>query len=1316
MKKLYSLLILVFIGFVGNAQIVNIPDANFKAKLLSATTTNYVAKNLAGNFFKIDANNDSQIQVSEAAQVSYLDLTSASITSIVGITSFTNLISLNCSSNNFTTLTIDGLPLLNNLIVAPNSSLTTLNINHLPSLTTFSVFGSFSDLDNLVTLDCSNNALTVLDLYDGFNSIASIKNVNCSNNNITLLDIGNAQLLQLNASNNDLTSISTQSFAYDLMTSLDISINNFATFVVNGPLISTFVYHDNPLVTLTFNRFSNTAINITNLSTLLTLNIDGFMTLPSVSFSLLPNLNLLLVRNATINSDVTVANLPNLKILRFLCPNTNLTMTGTLGFTQLQSNVASSYIDISANIFHITNISSITNIDVAYFRVKTITIDNMPNVTYLNFPYSEDMTAIQLSSLPLMVTLNIGFSNSDINTNCINLAIQNFPALTTINLKKIRFSALTLNTLPALTTFVNEGISCSTTTSSLTLTNLPLLYNVKVLDDNLASLSVTNLNSLHDLEIFSEYYTSVTMTSLPQLYNFKYTLQYGSASVSLPALNIQNLPNLYSVYLSRIQISALNLLNLPNLYNLTITNDYPSTQYIPNTIPYIISNLPNLHNLQLDEIVTTNLSMTNLPMLDTLRMRESNIGASYTFQNLPMQSLFIDNMDTLFTISFNNLSTFKNLSLLDSSKITSINFGNVNTSLETFNLQTTYYIPSTSIQTLNFTNFPNLTSITAKYSLTGLVMSNLPALHYLDCSRNKFNSLAVGPLPNLDEMVCNYDSPTSSTFLLTLNNLPLLTKLNVNYCNGYLKRLDFAQCPAINELHFLISNSSSTGTIQYINLKNGNSNFNVFESNPVTTMCVDTVAEKTLLQSLNPNIGNTIFTNYCTFAPGGAIYTLQGNDRFDSNGNGCDASDIAIPTLGFSINDGTFTNNFFANTSGVYSIALTPNLYTITPFVENPTYFNVLPSSISVNFPTQASPMLQDVCVTANGVHNDLEITILPVVAARPNTNATYKISYKNKGTSVQSGTVNLVFEDAKMDLVSATPINTGSSVNTLNWSFANLQPFESREILVVMNINSPTETPAVNSGDVLYFTADVAGATDESPTDNTSVINQSVVNSLDPNVKVCLEGIMVSPAQVGKYVHYFIHFENTGTANATNIVVKDIIDTAKYDINSLVPLNGSASYVTRLSSPNQVEFIFQNINLPFNDVTNDGYVSFKIKTKSTLVIGDTFSNNANIYFDYNPAIVTNTAITIVSALGIKDFDFNSMFTLSPVPAGNILTLTNKQGIVISSASIYNTLGQLIQVSTNPNETIDVSGLKAGTYFIKVISDKGTASSKFIKE
>ncbi|WP_439108571.1 T9SS type A sorting domain-containing protein [Flavobacterium paronense] len=101
--------------------------------------------------------------------------------------------------------------------------------------------------------------------------------------------------------------------------------------------------------------------------------------------------------------------------------------------------------------------------------------------------------------------------------------------------------------------------------------------------------------------------------------------------------------------------------------------------------------------------------------------------------------------------------------------------------------------------------------------------------------------------------------------------------------------------------------------------------------------------------------------------------------------------------------------------------------------------------------------------------------------------------------------------------------------------------------------------------------------------------------------------------------------------------------------------------------------------------------------------MGDSFSNTANIYFDYNFPIVTNTATTTITALGNQDFEFTNLFSLSPVPAKNSLTITTKQNVTISSVSIYNTLGQLVQVNTNPNETIDVSELKAGIILSRLL-------------
>ncbi len=482
-------------------------------------------------------------------------------------------------------------------------------------------------------------------------------------------------------------------------------------------------------------------------------------------------------------------------------------------------------------------------------------------------------------------------------------------------------------------------------------------------------------------------------------------------------------------------------------------------------------------------------------------------------------------------------------------------------------------------------------------------------------------------------------------------------------------------------------------------------------------------ADENQVASIQTSINNFNYycnvNSYCSFNPGGIFYNVQLNSKFDINLNGCDAIDLFIPNFKYNISNTQNAGLFIANGTS-NSIAIESGTHTITPILENPTYFNVSPTSAIITFPATASPSIQNFCITANGVHNDLEITLLPINVARPGFDSSYKLVYKNKGNQTQSGSVNLTFNDAVLDFVTANPVTTSQALNDLSWSFVNLKPFESREIEVTLNANLPMEIPALNGNDILPFTANVTATNDETPNDNTAILIQTVVNSFDPNDKTCLEGDNIVPAKVGEYVHYMIRFENTGTFAAQNIVVKDMIDLAKFDIASLIPVKGSHDFYTRING-NKVEFIFENINLPFVDAINDGYVAFKIKTKSTLVLGNTFSNSASIYFDYNFPIVTNTATTTVSnSLATNNFDPDASgmkyFNIYPNPAKDVINLATKSGATISSLSIYNTLGQLVQVITSPNKTIDVSELKSGNYFLKIISEKGTSSSKFVKE
>ena len=322
---------------------------------------------------------------------------------------------------------------------------------------------------------------------------------------------------------------------------------------------------------------------------------------------------------------------------------------------------------------------------------------------------------------------------------------------------------------------------------------------------------------------------------------------------------------------------------------------------------------------------------------------------------------------------------------------------------------------------------------------------------------------------------------------------------------------------------------------------------------------------------------------------------MQGNQKIDFNNNGCDVNDSVYPNLKFNITNGTVSGSLISNATGNYSIPVSAGTHTITPQFENPAYFNATPTSTTVTFPATTSPFIQNFCIAPNGIHHDLEITVIPIDVARPGFDAKYKIKYKNKGNLNENATINFDFNDAILDYVSSSVTPTSQAIGTLSWSVGTITPFQSGEILVTLNVNSPMETPAVNGGDVLSYTATANGLnTDETPDDNTFTLSQVVVNSFDPNDKTCLEGAIINPSMIGKYVHYKIRFENTGTFAAQNIVVKDMIDTTKFDVSTLQMTDTSHSCVTRITNPNKVEFIFENINLPFDDANNDGYVVLK--------------------------------------------------------------------------------------------------------------------------
>ncbi|WP_395052066.1 leucine-rich repeat domain-containing protein, partial [Flavobacterium sp.] len=609
----------------------------------------------------------------------------------------------------------------------------------------------------------------------------------------------------------------------------------------------------------------------------------------------------------------------------------------------------------------------------------------------------------------------------------------------------------------------------------------------------------------------------------------------------------------------------------------------------------------NVDNSNISDLVGVS-SFSNLKKL--------NCSNNWNILNLDVTSL---NQLKVLQCQYNSISTLDlslniNLTYLDcgSNLLTNINllqllnlnhlncFGNQLTALNITGLINLNYIQCccNQINSINLNGMINLKELYCyNNSLTNLDVSNLTSLETVSCNDNTISLINLIGCSNLKYLYCQSNQIT----ILDLNNLSnletlscsgnLISALNLNslnnlinfYCSGNL--LINVDCSSnINLQYFSCIGNLFLETVILKNSTLNESNEDTFIGcNNLNFICAD---EDEIL-NINSNLSfagltNIVVNSYCSFIPGGNYNTITGTTKFDANNNGCDTNDLPQKNIRVNINDVTTTGASFTNATGNYKFYTQAGNFNITPSIENPTWFNFSPNTATIPFANNNNNVAtQDFCITANGIHNDLEIVIAPTIPARPGFNAEYLVTYKNKGNQTVSGNLNFNYDDLILDFVSSTFATTTQSTGILNYDFINLQPFESRRFYITLNVNSPTETPAVNIGDILNFSAAInTTLSDEITSDNLFTYNQTVVGSFDPNDITCIEGESVSTSEIGNYLHYIVNFENTGTFQAENIVVKTTIDPNQFDINSLQLLSASNQVDARITG-NVVEFIF---------------------------------------------------------------------------------------------------------------------------------------------
>ena len=354
--------------------------------------------------------------------------------------------------------------------------------------------------------------------------------------------------------------------------------------------------------------------------------------------------------------------------------------------------------------------------------------------------------------------------------------------------------------------------------------------------------------------------------------------------------------------------------------------------------------------------------------------------------------------------------------------------------------------------------------------------------------------------------------------------------------------------------------------------------------------------------------------------------TIAGRTFIDLNSNFI--KDTAEPDLRnhklYELNSGIFK---FSGYNGIYYL----NIIDTGNFAVYPSslqHYSYHPLQYNVYFPNlNQTDSLNDFAFQPNGTINDLQVTINPLGPFRPGFTAHYNIHYRNIGTTSISGSV--VFKrDSVLSYVSSPTTPSTISSDSVVWNLPTLNPFDEGNILLTVNVStSAVLGSTINS---MAIIEPIAG--DTTPLDNESTWPVTVTGSYDPNdILVSREIVYNYELLSPPYLDYLIRFQNTGTDTAFTVKIKNPLP-VNAQLNSIEFINSSHPVQLNYNNDEQMLwFEFNNILLPdsnTNELLSHGFVRYRIKPKSTLVIGNLIENSASIFFDFNAPVITNTAVT----------------------------------------------------------------------------------------
>jgi Leucine-rich repeat (LRR) protein len=723
------------------------------------------------------------------------------------------------------------------------------------------------------------------------------------------------------------------------------------------------------------------------------------------------------------------------------------------------------------------------------------------------------------------------------------------------------------------------------------------------------------------------------LTTIPQLPpSLTYLDCSANQLATLPALpaslielhcngnQLTSLPTLPSS-LAILNCSGNQLTTLPTLpASLTFLNSNENNlTSLPNLSPSLgrlecgynqITSLPTLPS----SITYLDCYLNQLTSLPTLPSALTQINCELN------QLTSLPNLPTTLTSLRCNVNQLTSLPVLPPSLITLQSSHNQLNSLPILPVSLTHLDVSNNL----FSSLPNMPAALSNLFCAENQLTTLPtlplALNNLYCSNNPLTSLPALP-PSLVALTCNNNQLTSlPTFPSTLfhldcsqNQLTSLPELPASLNNLYCSDNPLTCLPSLKNVKNLFFTNTLVNCLPNYGI--------VFSSDPI----VSTIP---LCGVFNAS-GCDVFWN------------IEGKTFFDADTNCIVGTNEALfknQKMNLYKN-GVLDQQTFSNINGDYDFDTFSFDFYKTEFDTTGYPFEVhCPSSgfyLDTISAVDSMKYDRDFGLKCKGI--DLAVNSYYSRNVRPASINEIKIQagdYSNNfgvycATGI-SGTVNITitgtcsyFSPAIGALTPNTVIGNVLTYNIVDFGLVN---FDSS-----FNFNILVDTTAT-LGSLICIQVSISTPSAELNYNN-NLLSQcfTVVGSFDPNDKTAFPNATLDISG-DRWLTYTIRFQNTGTASAEHIFITDTLS-ASLDWSTFNLLSYSHQPLTQVYNDGLVKFSFPNIHLPdsnTNEPASHGYVQYKIRAKDSLAIGSAIENTANIFFDFNAPVITNTTSNAV--------------------------------------------------------------------------------------